>query len=231
MVDEKSSRSEAWKDKFKEIFVEACQQTDKLNKKMLLARQAIDDASKNELKGLDPQVLEMENYEMMVRFSLERHKVNDLLFARISSTLDLRRDGKPVMCPDCRGEDKKCKACGGIGRVVDHDLSLNFKILSALGDLSRLLWDLKKSNGGQAQKDDPEEMLKMAFEQLYVAGLRGKEAEAQLKTMAKGLGFSEDDGKQFYDMYEQFCRQKEGGEGASISGQVEDDGKKEKRTG
>ena len=66
MAEEKSSRSEAWKDKFKDAYIDTVRQIDKLNKKATLARQGMEEANKGgELVSIDPTTKEMVGYEML----------------------------------------------------------------------------------------------------------------------------------------------------------------------
>ena len=209
--DEKSSKMEAWKTKFQASYKDLVKQTNIINKKMMLANQAMNDSDKDPELKVDQQIKDNVRYEMMVRFSMEKHMVSDMMFALSSPLLDKKGDnGEPLKCPKCRGEGEisgeRCRTCGGTGKVIDHQMSLNYKMLSAIGDLNRNIYDMTHAAPMGVEKAN--ETIMFAYEQLYNAGLFGKEAEDSLRTVSKGMNIQEEDFKMFVSGYEDFVKNK-----------------------
>ncbi len=203
MVDNKT-RSEEFKERYGDAYGESLKQIDLLNKRFAMALNVMDEVDAK--MAVDQQTKEAVRYEMAVRFGLEKHKAMDIGFSQISSVLDRRgKDGRTIQCPDCKDgkvDERRCKSCGGIGKMINHNLSLDYKMLYGIGDLTRLVQAQSAGAGGNM-----EDVVKMSYEQMMKSGLEGDEAKEALGMVAQQLGLTQDDTDEFIAGYETFVKE------------------------
>lgn len=229
-----SLMSERFKERYTPVYEEALKRMDKLDKKFALALQVMD-AVDAKVNDIPQQTKELVRYEMATRFGVEKHKVLDILYAPLSSVLDARSviDGTTIKCPDCNGlgivencvqcggtgrinddicqtckgrRGKRCDGCGGIGKIINHALSLEYKLLYTVGDLTRGIHMML--HGAPSGDSIPSEILEPAFEQMRLAGVKGEEAEEAIRAMIKTMGLGEENAEAFIHGYDEYCDKK-----------------------
>jgi len=208
MTEEKNTRSELFKENYGRAYGEALKQVDLLNKRFIMAMQVMDTVDAK-MGDIDQQTKEIVRYEMAVRFGLEKHKVLDIEFSQISSVLDKKgSNGKAIPCPDCsdgKVGEHRCKSCGGVGKMVSHDLSLSYKLLYGIGDLTRIM-QMQGGVGGDV--GGPGDVMEMAYEQMMNSGLEGEDAKEALGLVASQLGLEKKDAIEFVNGYEDYVKAK-----------------------
>jgi len=250
MTEKPSSKSMEFMELVAEQYREALRQMDLLTRREELALRIMDDLNKTE-KEIPDNVKQNAHYEMRFRFDMAKHITMDTLFAPLSSAMDKRdeKTGARLVCPDCNGEGivticptckssgrlnnnekcpdcngfggRRCTSCGGVGRILDHQFSLNYKLLFAVNNMSWGLHQLLAPQspgvpGVDLSEGLPEMLIRQmepAFKEMLNNGVTtDTEAKQALFDMVQASGMSNMTGMpidkltmMFFDEYVKYC--------------------------